>query len=425
MANSMNAPIRWPRLLALGIRPDDRVATCVERGLPMIVGLLGILKAGAGYVPIDPAHPRARIAYTLQDSAPVSVLVQADTQELVNEVSVPVIDLDDRALQTQDTGNPQVPGLNASHLAYVIYTSGSTGLPKGVMIEHRNVARLFTATQSWFGFNHQDVWALFHSFAFDFSVWEIWGALIHGGQLVVVPQLVSRSPAECYALLCESRVSILNQTPSAFRQLIAVQGQSDLKHSLRQVIFGGEALEPGILKPWYGRAINAGTQLVNMYGITETTVHVTYRALEAADAQLTGVSPIGGRIPDLQLYVLDARREPVPAGVIGELYVGGAGVARGYLNRAELTAERFIADPFSGRADARLYKTGDLARWMPDGTLQYLGRNDDQVKIRGFRIELGEIESRLVAHPDVAEAVVLARNERLLAYFIAATVEGQ
>src|SRR5471032_540002 len=256
------------RLLALGIRPDDRVAICVERGLPMIVGLLGILKAGAGYVPIDPAHPRARIAYTLQDSAPVSVLVQADTQELVNEVSVPVIDLDDRALQTQDTGNPQVPGLNASHLAYVIYTSGSTGLPKGVMIEHRNVARLFTATQSWFGFNHQDVWALFHSFAFDFSVWEIWGALIHGGQLVVVQQLVSRSPAECYALLCESRVSILNQTPSAFRQLIAVQGQSDLKHSLRQVIFGGEALEPGILKPWYGRAINAGTQLVNMYGIT-------------------------------------------------------------------------------------------------------------------------------------------------------------
>jgi len=412
------------RLLALGIRPDDRVAICVERGLPMIVGLLGILKAGAGYVPIDPAHPRARIAYTLQDSAPVSVLVQADTQELVNEVSVPVIDLDDRALQTQDTGNPQVPGLNASHLAYVIYTSGSTGLPKGVMIEHRNVARLFTATQSWFGFNHQDVWALFHSFAFDFSVWEIWGALIHGGQLVVVPQLVSRSPAECYALLCESRVSILNQTPSAFRQLIAVQGQSDLKHSLRQVIFGGEALEPGILKPWYGRAINAGTQLVNMYGITETTVHVTYRALHAADAGLVGVSPIGGRIPDLQLYVLDAHREPVPAGVIGELYVGGAGVARGYLNRDELTAERFIADPFSGRSNARLYKTGDLGRWLADGSVEYLGRNDDQVKIRGFRIELGEIEARLAACDGVREAVVIARegapgDKRLVAYVIA------
>src|SRR5476649_354073 len=412
------------RLLALGIRPDDRVAICVERGLPMIVGLLGILKAGAGYVPIDPAHPRARIAYTLQDSAPVSVLVQADTQELVNEVSVPVIDLDDRALQTQDTGNPQVPGLNASHLAYVIYTSGSTGLPKGVMIEHRNVARLFTATQSWFGFNHQDVWALFHSFAFDFSVWEIWGALIHGGQLVVVPQLVSRSPAEFYALLCESRVSILNQTPSAFRQLIAVQGQSDLKHSLRQVIFGGEALEPGILKPWYGRAINAGTQLVNMYGITETTVHVTYRALHAADAGLVGVSPIGGRIPDLQLYVLDAHREPVPAGVIGELYVGGAGVARGYLNRDELTAERFIADPFSGRSNARLYKTGDLGRWLADGSVEYLGRNDDQVKIRGFRIELGEIEARLAACDGVREAVVIARegapgDKRLVAYVIA------
>ncbi|KTC25873.1 hypothetical protein AO391_06610 [Pseudomonas marginalis ICMP 9505] len=411
-------------LLSLGVRLDERVAICVERGLEMIIGLLGILKAGAGYVPIDPAYPQERINYTLHDSAPVAVLVQAATAARVTELSAPVIDLDSAQLHAAPETNPVVAGLTSANLAYVIYTSGSTGLPKGVMIEHRNVARLFSATEGWFNFNDQDVWALFHSFAFDFSVWEIWGALVHGGELLVVPQLTSRSPDECYALLCSAGVTVLNQTPSAFRQLIAAQGQSALKHSLRQVIFGGEALEPGMLKPWYARVANTGTQLVNMYGITETTVHVTYRALQAADAQLVGVSPIGGRIPDLQLYVLDSQREPVPVGVVGELYVGGAGVARGYLNRPELNAERFIADPFSGRADARLYKTGDLGRWLADGSIDYLGRNDDQVKIRGFRIELGEIEARLAACDGVRDAVVIARedqpgNKRLVAYVIA------
>ena len=403
-------------LLKHGIRPDDRVAICVERGLEMIIGLLGILKAGAGYVPIDPAYPLDRIAYTLKDGAPLAVLVQDDTRHLVGDVT----SIDLNSLQHEPIVNPNV-AISASSLAYVIYTSGSTGLPKGVMIEHRNVARLFSATEHWFKFNANDTWALFHSFAFDFSVWEIWGALMHGGQLLVVPQLVSRSPDECYALLCEAGVSILNQTPSAFRQLIAAQGRSQQLHSLRQVIFGGEALEPGILKPWYARVTNAGTRLVNMYGITETTVHVTYHALEAADAQRVGVSPIGVRIPDLQLYVLDARREPVPSGVVGELYVGGAGVARGYLNRDELTAERFLTDPATG---LRLYKTGDLGRMLADGSVEYLGRNDDQVKIRGFRIELGEIEARLATCEGVREAVVIAREDepgdkRLVAYVIA------
>ncbi|MBO1542134.1 non-ribosomal peptide synthetase, partial [Pseudomonas sp. OA65] len=413
------------RLLSLGVNPDDRVAICVERGLDMIVGLLGILKAGAGYVPLDPASPAERIVYMLEDSSPVAIVVHAATHGLLAEESVRVIELDSPALRSQSTVNPQVPGLTSSQLAYVIYTSGSTGLPKGVMVEHRNVARLFSATQPWFDFGPQDVWALFHSFAFDFSVWEIWGALTHGGRLLVVPQLVSRSPQECYALLCEAGVTVLNQTPSAFRQLIAAQGESDLRHSLRQVIFGGEALETGMLKPWFARAANAGTQLVNMYGITETTVHVTYRPLEAADAQLAGVSPIGKRIPDLQLYVLDARREPVPVGVVGEMYVGGAGVARGYLNRPELTRERFIDDTFSGCEGARLYRTGDLGRWLADGSVEYLGRNDDQVKIRGFRIELGEIETTLAACQGVSEAVVIAREDepgdkRLVAYVIAA-----
>ncbi len=404
------------RLLAQGIRPDDRVAICVERGPEMVIGLLGILKAGAGYVPIDPAYPQERITYTLADSEPLAVLVQANTRHLARDLA----QIDLNGLRGESIVNPRV-AISPASLAYVIYTSGSTGQPKGVMIEHRQVARLFSATEHWFGFNRNDVWALFHSFAFDFSVWEIWGALMHGGQLLIVPQLVSRSPDECYALLCDAGVSILNQTPSAFRQLIAAQGQSPQAHSLRQVIFGGEALEPSMLKPWYARATNAGTQLVNMYGITETTVHVTYRALQAADAQLVGVSPIGVRIPDLQLYVLDAQREPLPFGVVGELYVGGAGVARGYLNRDALNAERFLDDPATG---LRMYRTGDLGRLLADGSVEYLGRNDDQVKIRGFRIELGEIQAHLANAPGVRDAVVVAREDepgdkRLVAYVIA------
>ncbi|KPA89805.1 amino acid adenylation enzyme/thioester reductase family protein [Pseudomonas asplenii] len=409
-------------LITLGVGPDDRVAICVERGPQMIVGLLGILKAGAGYVPLDPAYPAERLAYLLQDSAPVAVLVHTATAQVLALGSLPVIHLDDAALQAQSVQNPQVPGLDASHLAYVIYTSGSTGLPKGVQVEHRHVARLFSATDGWFGFSPDDVWALFHSFAFDFSVWEIWGALMHGGQLLIVPHLVSRSPRECYALLCDAGVTVLNQTPSAFRQLIAAQADSQQAHALRHVIFGGEALETGILKPWYARPGNAGTQLVNMYGITETTVHVTYYPLQADDVERAGVSPIGQRIPDLQLYVLDARREPMPPGVVGELYVGGAGVARGYLNRPELNEERFLANPFSEQPDARLYRTGDLVRWAADGRLEYMGRNDDQVKIRGFRIELGEIEARLAGYEAVKEAVIMAREDmpgdkRLVAYF--------
>ncbi|MEE4150888.1 syringopeptin non-ribosomal peptide synthetase SypC, partial [Pseudomonas viridiflava] len=412
-------------LLGLGVQPDDRVAICVERSLEMVVGLLGVLKSGAGYVPIDPAYPAERIAYQLQDSAPMAVLADAAGLKLLGTFEGPRVDLHSPALQAQPGTNPHLTGLSPRHLAYVIYTSGSTGLPKGVMVEHRNVARLFSATQSWFGFNEQDVWALFHSFAFDFSVWEIWGALLHGGRLLVVPQLLSRSPQDFYTLLCNAEVTVLNQTPSAFRQLLNAQGESNQRHSLRQVIFGGEALDTGMLKPWYARVINAGTQLVNMYGITETTVHVTYHPLVAADAQRAGVSPIGVRIPDLQLYVLDARREPVPVGVVGELYVGGAGVARGYLNREGLTAERFLANPFSKDPRARLYRTGDLGRWMDDGSLDYLGRNDDQVKIRGFRIEPGEIQAVLAACDTVREALVLVREDqqgdkRLVAYVIAA-----
>ncbi|WP_186057013.1 amino acid adenylation domain-containing protein [Burkholderia gladioli] len=416
------------RLVGLGVKPDDRVAICVERGPGMIAGLLGVLKAGAGYVPLDPAYPAERLAYTLGDSAPLAVLVQAGTREVLGGLTVPVIDIDAPGESDASSDNPVVEGLNARSLAYVIYTSGSTGQPKGVMIEHRNVTRLFAATQAWYGFGPQDTWALFHSFAFDFSVWEIWGALLHGGRLVIVPKLTSRSPQACYALLCDTGVTVLNQTPSAFRQLIAAQAESDREHELRHVVFGGEALEVGMLRPWYEDARNRDCQLVNMYGITETTVHVTYWPLSAEG----GGTPagIGRPIPDLSVHVLDANLNPVPIGVAGELCVGGAGVARGYLNQPELTARRFIRNPFSEDGEARLYRSGDLARFLPDGTLEYLGRIDTQVKIRGFRIELGEIEAALSALPGVREALVMAREDepgekRLVAYFVADAAHAQ
>jgi acyl-coenzyme A synthetase/AMP-(fatty) acid ligase len=263
-----------------------------------------------------------------------------------------------------------------------------------VRISHGNVVRLFTATEEWFGFGERDVWTLFHSYAFDFSVWELWGALLYGGRVVVVPYDVSRSPEAFHALLARERVTVLNQTPSAFRLLVDADAKAKATElSLRLVIFGGEAIDLPSLRPWFERHGDERPRLVNMYGITETTVHVTYRPLRASD--LTGSpSPIGRPIPDLEVYVLDRNRQLVPIGVPGELYVGGAGVALGYLNRPELTAERFVADPF--KPGERLYRTGDLGRWLGDGTLEYLGRLDHQVKIRGFRIELGEIRpSRL------------------------------
>ncbi|HEX3682331.1 MAG TPA: amino acid adenylation domain-containing protein, partial [Bryobacteraceae bacterium] len=413
----------------LGVKPDDRVALCAERGLEMVVAILAVLKAGGGYVPLDPAYPVERLAYMLEDSAPAVLLVHlsADTRHALSAIlttaSIPVVDLeaDARAWADERDWNPGALGLQPQHLAYVIYTSGSTGAPKGVMVEHANVVRLFTATDDWFHFDGRDVWTLFHSYAFDFSVWELWGALAYGGKLVVVPQLTTRSPEEFYRLLCAEGVTILNQTPSAFRQLIAAQGNDGRLHRLRHVIFGGEALEVSTLRPWYEREINRATRLINMYGITETTVHVTYRPLEAADTTAPGASPIGCRIPDLATYILDRHRQPVPIGVAGELYVGGAGVARGYLNRPKLTEERFLADPFSADPQARMYRTGDVARFRADGQIEYLGRNDHQVKIRGFRIELGEIEARLADHPSVREAAVLAREDqagdkRLVAY---------
>ncbi|WP_390625552.1 MULTISPECIES: non-ribosomal peptide synthetase [Calothrix] len=407
----------------LGVSTDVLVGLCVERSIEMLVGLLGILKAGGAYVPLDPDYPTDRLSYMLDDSK-VSVLL---TQEKLladlpqHHARVVCLDRDWQSISRESQENP-VSNATRENLAYVIYTSGSTGKPKGTLVNHYNVVRLFAATDSWYHFHQDDVWTMFHSYAFDFSVWEIWGALLYGGRLVIVPYLVTRSPESFYQLLLTQQVTILNQTPSAFRQLIQAEnsGVTTGELNLRLVIFGGEALEIQSLQPWFERHGDTTPQLVNMYGITETTVHVTYRPLSKADLHSTA-SVIGRPIPDLQVYVLDEYQQPVPIGVPGEMYVGGAGVTRGYLNREQLTAERFIFHPWD---NSILYKTGDLARYLPNGDLEYLGRIDQQVKIRGFRIELGEIEALLASHPDIWESVVLVREDepgdkRLVAYIVA------
>ncbi|MBW4635491.1 MAG: amino acid adenylation domain-containing protein [Iphinoe sp. HA4291-MV1] len=397
-------------LQALGVEREVLVGIYLERSVEMVVSILGILKAGGAYVPIDPTYPKERIAFMLEDAQVPVLLTQQKLLEALpeHEAQVVCLDKDNEALLQENVDNP-VNKVTINNLAYVIYTSGSTGIPKGVLVNHHNVLRLFASTQSWFNFSDRDVWTNFHSYAFDFSVWEIWGALLYGGRLVVVPYWISRSPEAFYNLLCTEKVTVLNQTPSAFRQLMRAEEEvsSNSKSlALRLVIFGGEALELKSLQPWFERHGDV-PQLVNMYGITETTVHVTYHFITTADLNNATASLIGCRIPDLQVYLLDQQHQPVPIGVAGELYIGGAGVARGYLNRPELTAERFITNPFENSKFNRLYKSGDLARYLPNGELEYLGRIDHQVKIRGFRIELAEIEAVLHQHPAVQEAVVL------------------
>ncbi|MEU2340181.1 amino acid adenylation domain-containing protein, partial [Streptomyces sp. NPDC013172] len=361
---------RLARLLAgRGVGPESVVAVVMERSADLVVALLAVLKAGAAYLPVDPEYPAERIAFMLADARPSLVFTEAGCVAAVPAVDVPVLvlddpevaahvaGLDDSGLTSAECGSP----LLLDHPAYVIYTSGSAGRPKGVAVTHRNVASLFAAAVGLFEFGSGDVWSWFHSFAFDFSVWELWGALLHGGRVVVVSYAVSRSPEEFWDLLERERVTVLSQTPSAFYQLVAAEaGRAASGESLRAVVFGGEALEPARLADWWARRPEGGPRLVNMYGITETTVHVTYRALEAGDTGTTA-SVVGRGIPGLRVFVLDDRLAPVPVGVAGELYVAGAQLARGYVGRAGLTAGRFVADPFG--LGERLYRTGDVVRW--------------------------------------------------------------
>ncbi|MFJ4095287.1 amino acid adenylation domain-containing protein [Kitasatospora sp. NPDC089913] len=425
-------------LVRHGAGPERNVALALPRSLDLVVAVLAVLKTGAAYVPMDPAAPADRRAFMLGDSRPALLVTAgdadgpADAADAGQRSEVPRLVLDApataAALAEEPSTAPETSGLAPDNSAYVIYTSGSTGRPKGVVVSHRNAVRLFTAAAGHFDFGPSDVWTMFHSFAFDFSVWEIWGPLLHGGRLVVVPFDVSRSPEDFLALLSEEHVTVLNQTPSAFHELVrADRERPDRPLDLRYVVFGGEALDLGRLSAWYDHRADDAPVLVNMYGITETTVHVSHLALDRTLAARASGSLIGSPLDDLGLLVLDQALRPAPPGVVGELYVTGAGLARGYLGLPGLTAGRFVASPFAGPGQ-RMYRTGDLARRQPDGSLEYVGRADDQVKIRGFRIELGEIEAVLGALPGTARATVLARQDgpggtALVAYLVPAADE--
>ncbi|WP_030576378.1 amino acid adenylation domain-containing protein [Streptomyces globisporus] len=372
-------------LYAHGVRPGDLVGLCLPRSTDLVAAMLAVLKADAVHVPLDPEHPAVRRERTARDAG-VRLTVE------------------DPAPLTGHPPRPAAPRGRPGSPAYVIHTSGSTGRPKGVLVPHANVTALVDAVREDFGLSPDDTWTCFHSAAFDFSVWEIWGALLTGGRLVVVDHWTTRSPEDFHALLVRERVSVLSQTPSAFAQLAAADRAADGQPAPRLVVLGGEPLDARPLLDWFDRHPEDRCRLVNMYGITETTVHVTAATVTRREA-LSGSRTVGRPLPGWSVRVLDAHGRPVPPGAPGEIVVGGAGVALGYLNRPALTAERFVPDPLDP-AGRRLYRSGDLGRLLPDGTLEHLGRIDDQVKVRGFRIEPGEIRHVLLEDPAVSAAAV-------------------
>ncbi|MDO3686600.1 non-ribosomal peptide synthetase [Micromonospora sp. C28ISP2-4] len=441
------------RLRGYGVRPGVHVGVCVDRSVDLVVSVLAVVKAGGAYVPVDAEHPAARVAAVLAGSrVPVTVAVTRTADSLA-EWSGPVLwaddSEDDDAADDGDTdgedpqGEVTAAGVTAAGVtaadgtaertggtdavrepaaeagpddpAYVIHTSGSTGAPKGVEVTHRSVVALLEHGIGRFGFGSDDTWTLFHSIGFDFSVWELWGALLSGGRLVVVPGRVARTPALMLDLVRREQVTVLNQTPSAFRQLAAAYLADEGPDELRLVVFGGERLDVGVLAPWIARRGDDRPELVNMYGITEVTVHATARRIVAADLDRPSVSPIGRPLPGVRIELRDETGAAVPDGTPGELYVAGAGLARGYLHQPELTAERFVTS-----GGERWYRSGDRAV-RTDGDLVYLGRVDRQLKVRGYRIEPGEVEAAVLAHPGVGTALVTAQDfgegdVRLVAY---------
>jgi amino acid adenylation domain-containing protein len=425
------------------VGPEVPVGGCLERSVEMIVALLGVLKAGGAYVPVDPAYPSDRVAFMLQDSGVPVLLTHKSLVAALPARQTQIVCIDDWAqFQNESLANP-VCEATPENLAYVIYTSGSTGRPKGVEVTHGTVVHLFEATCEPLGFREGDIFTVVHSSAFDFSVWEIWGALLQSGRLVVVPLDVVQSPNDFYNLLCRERVTVLNQTPSALRELLEARRRalkSTEDWSVRLIVCGGDALDQELA----GELVQLGIPVWNFYGPTENTVWTTFGLIEdaarisidaaAQDMQLeqpksqtdvyATLNSIGRPIRDIQVYLLDQFLEPVPVGVPGELFIGGDGLARGYWHRPKLTAEKFIPNPFSELPGSRLYRTGDLARYRRNGKLEFLGRIDTQVKLRGFRVELGEIETALSQHPEVAHAVVIVRedrprDQRLVAYVVA------
>ncbi|MEB4212389.1 non-ribosomal peptide synthetase, partial [Mycobacterium sp. 94-17] len=383
-------------LVGLGAGPGGCVGLLLPRSGEAIVAIVGVLKSGAAYVPIDPVLPDARVGFMVADAAPVAVLTSAALAGRVAGCGVAVVDIDEAVVAVRPGGVLAVP--SAQDLAYVIYTSGTTGVPKGVAVSHGNVARLVGSVAGCV--SGVGVWSQWHSLSFDVSVWEIFGALLGGGRLVVVPEEVAGSPEELHALLVAQGVSVVNQTPSAVELLSPVGLESAV------LMVAGEACGVEVVDRWGG----PGRVLINAYGPTEATV---YAALSAPLVAGSSVVPIGSPVVGAALFVLDKWLRPVSVGVVGELYVAGGGVACGYWGRGSLTASRFVACPFGdGVAGLRMYRTGDVVRWGADGQLQYLGRADEQVKIRGYRIELGEVQAALAALEGVVRAAVIAREDR-------------
>ncbi|MFB4300962.1 amino acid adenylation domain-containing protein [Actinomadura sp. NTSP31] len=409
------------RLRARGVGPEDIVGVCLEPGTDLVPALLGVLKAGAAYLPLDPSHPGERLAFMLRDADAALVVTDRAHAGALGNRAMAVLDgeRERAAIEAHPAVPPEVRA-DPDGLMYVIYTSGSTGRPKGVCVTHDCVARLMAVGRRHYGFDETDVWPLFHSFAFDVSVWEMWGALLYGGRLVMVPREATRSPGDLLDVLVEHRVTVLNQTPSAFGGLVAAAAAGDPRvraAALRVVIFAGERLDAPALAPWADRAGLDRPVLANMYGITETTVHAAFHRVVPADLDPATGDRIGRPLDDLRIHLLDEHGNLVPDGVAGEIHVGGPGLARGYLGRPALTAERFVPDPY-GPPGARLYRSGDLARRTPDGGLLFLGRADDQVKIRGYRVEPGEVRAVLLSHPEVRDAAVVAEDGTLAAYVV-------
>ncbi|MFM8646438.1 MAG: non-ribosomal peptide synthetase, partial [Methylocystis sp.] len=396
-------------LIAEGIGPEDIVAIALDRSIEMVVSLLGVLKSGAAYLPLDPEYPVERLAFMLRDSNARRLITTSEIYARItgdggardpslshnrqvasytgSDAETALADallLDDDVLQSELATLSNTPisdrerkrPLTPDNLAYVIYTSGTTGKPKGAGIAHRNVISLVLGCCALYDFKSTDIWTLFHSYAFDFSVWEIWGPFLTGARTLLVPQEIRKSFYDFRTLLAEQGVTVLSQTPSSFYQLINVERELSSKErplSLRYVVFGGEALDPKQLLMWPTSEKVSGPQFRNMYGITETTIHVTHIDITRETAAKLSGSIVGSPIPNWQAYILDTCLSPLPIGSVGELYIAGAGLARGYLGRAGLTSERFIANPFSARGE-RMYRTGDLARWRADGNLEYVGR---------------------------------------------------
>ena len=380
-------------LAAQGVGPGQCVALLLERSAEAVVAMLAVLKAGAAYLAIDPALPDARIGFMLTDAAPTAAVTSTGLAARLDGYEVAVIEVDDPAIATQP--GTALPAPAPEDIAYLIYTSGTTGIPKGVAVSHHNLAHVAESMPTHLP--AAQVWTQCHSYAFDFSVWEIWAALLGGGRLVVAPESVAGSPEDFHALLVSEQVNVLTQTPSA----VAALSPQGLESAA--VLLGGEACPAEVVDRWA-----PGRVVINAYGPTEATV---YASMSAPLTAGTGVVPIGAPVASSALFVLDGWLRPVPAGVVGELYVAGRGVAVGYMGRAGLTGSRFVACPFGGPG-ARMYRTGDLVRWAADGQLQYLGRADEQVKIRGYRIELGEVQAALAQLAGVGQAVVIAREDR-------------